>query len=318
NITFDKLKHIPLLSDTKLLSLEILGSHADIGKTSSGLFQALGKASVADVKVLDDAANGPFVSIGSVAVNSNSTIDLNPPSVSLNNTSASSILNKTAKDAVSKLNLVRTPGDLQLTGVQLGGLVSALKFEDNLIDSAGYQKLRDGIKGTVDSVQPGLADEILSPFDIAYYTAGIDMKKHDGSVFTKDGKYNAESNNFTQRVGTQTLTTNNAKVSGSDFGGGAISPYLTLTVAPQIPNLAVLKRLNTDGHVLPPIDPASDFQPTGLKLNVGFPKATTEVAQGAVVLGIKFQKTGIGISWLAVMMLMGAAVGVKKFALGGK
>lgn len=95
---------------------------------------------------------------------------------------------------------------------------------------------------------------------------------------------------------------------------------LQLTVEPKIPTKAALENAVTGvgDTIVPRLDPKKDFVSAGIRVELELPEAATAVAVQGDVKGVIFKtpaRTGVATPVLAALVMIGAALLVRRFAL---
>lgn len=269
-ITIGELQEIPDLREEDLLNLTVLGSNADVfPKNNGGTTGLLARSSskVADVDIL-----GGWATIDAVGLETES------------------FANGVAGEAKAK-------SDVQVAGVNLGGLLNVDIPEQGLADLANPETIKAKIMEAVADQEQEVQDaaaQVVTAFDVLYNIAGVSVE-----LFKEE-----------------------TDVDPDGWGASANAGTLKITVAPQTPVLsddpAALAAALMTGDI--------EYTPTGLKLEISLPNAESAVGLGNVFSSgcigecnpksfVLPGRTGVATPLLAGMFLLGMAVFVRRFAM---
>lgn len=179
-----------------------------------------------------------------------------------------------------------------ITNLDVGGLLGVHVSSEDLARLLDAETLKTAGGETLKNLGLGAAvQELENALDLAYNTAGVSLEK----------------------------LANEEKVSPLGILASATANSLRLRIAPALPNYAKLTAIGTTpGSIIPKLA-KSDFTPTGLAITIDLPSATAAVAATSVkpvCIGSCVPKTGVESKALWALMLIGLALGVRRFALG--
>ena len=302
------IKHIPTLTNTSLLNLDVLTGNASV-QPGANRFVAQSESRVSDIHIL-----GTWLTIDSIVAKAQAFVDLNSNQKLAAVDPESPAFGKDAQKVFSSLPVDATRS-LGLTAIDLAGLLkigggTRASIEEKLMNNAGVllveQTLREHEKdlpGTEKSIE-----DLIAAIDILTNTAGITVDRIKGF---RDVPKSFHAGSITSHPDARTTETDSD--ANLNLKAESLSDMIRILVAPKIP--LVQNGFTPAGSLVPRLGP-EDYVPTGLKLEIDLPRAHAMVAQGAAVLGFHIARTGVpGVRWLAVIMLVGAAVMIRKFAL---
>lgn len=178
--------------------------------------------------------------------------------------------------------------NFEITNLNIGGLLGVNLSTVNLARILDPNTLKGTATETLKELGlDGQIENITNAIDLSYNIAGISMEK------LKSETINGETGSF----------------------ASATANTLELTIAPALPKLAKLQAGIAGGGV-PKLE-KEDFVATGLTISIELPKATASVGSPNVFgecIGMCSTTTGVESNMLLGFLILGLAVGVRKFA----
>lgn len=196
------------------------------------------------------------------------------------------VLAEAYANGIKGKNDATSVSNTDIVNASLGGLlgihVSAADLE-HLLDPA---TLKGVVRDTLPPAASAAVDEIAAAIDIIYNVSNVTLERLSSSKLVSPAGVKAQ----------------------------ATSNSLRLRVAPQIPNFA---KLTAAGAGVPRLA-KSDYTPSGLVISIDLPSASAAVAATNVLpvcIGSCVPITGVEHKVLFGLMLLGLAIGVRRYAL---
>jgi hypothetical protein len=327
-LTFSTMKNLPSIATVPLLDLTVLPGGASVNAgPGAKKVTASATSEIVDLSVLGGWLNLKAVEAKADASYSVPTLpDLDASAKAIAKLAATDY--KGAQAQLAAINkAIRAAGpakpdanrSLDVGGGTVGGIANLdlAKVIDNFNGAAPIVKrvlATPALASVHDAIAPA-ANELVAAATLADQISGISIGRNFGSKFHKDGK-----------VGTLlTMTNKNNRIrvevpsqgepDKEVLAASAVSDQLTLDVAPKLPKLSALTAVPSAAGIVPRLG-KSDFVPSGVTLHVDMPKAAAHLGNGNVLaLGVARARTGVGTHAFAALLLIGAAIVVKKYAL---
>lgn len=307
------IRNLPSPATVPLLDLTVLPGGATI---KNGIV-AEATAQIEDLSVLGGWLNMKTVTATAMASTSKSVpTDLNAAVTAIAKRARTDLAGAQAMAAdvnrqlaadKKKLPSAKAASDLVLGGGSLAGLATV--DANKLL--AGFAGIAPIVNNLVPDAAPDVKAELIAAATLADQIAGISISRVAGDKGTITTEKTPEQQIKVERIG------RNIRVGLSDedavasaFSAHAESDQMVLNVAPNLPKLDALA---AKAGVVPALS-KSDFVASGIVLRVEMPKASAQLGNTTEVLGVAFARTGVGSHVMLAVLLIGAAVLVKKFA----